>query len=392
MRRQLAAGLAAACLLLGACSGDDQPSADSTTDPTATASASTPAEAAAPSALPVSHPTRWLCHPSKSNDPCDAPLTTTVIRADGSRVERNLPTEAEPPIDCFYVYPTVSEATSDYAPLKVTPALRDVAVAHAAAFSGTCQVFAPVYRQGTVTKLINGRPGTPEKTERAYDDVRSAFHDYLNGEPERRFVLMGHSQGAFVLTRLIQEELDGDTPEAARLRERLVSALLIGAAPKTPPGQPVGGDLQRVPICTAPGERGCVVAYNSYASRPGPEAIFGRTDPNKGFDAVCTSPAALTGAGGDLQPMYPATRAPSFGGLGADVVDTTFVSLPGYLTGRCESRDGFAWLRIAVRENPNDVRPDELVEQLGPDWGLHAIDVSLALGNLVDLVRQQSVA
>jgi hypothetical protein len=33
-----------------------------------------------------------------------------------------------------------------------------------------------------------------------------------------------------------------------------------------------------------------------------------------------------------------------------------------------------------------------VTQTLGPAWGLHLADVSIALGNLVDLVRQQGEA
>jgi uncharacterized ferredoxin-like protein len=41
--------------------------------------------------------------------------------------------------------------------------------------------------------------------------------------------------------------------------------------------------------------------------------------------------------------------------------------------------------------NPGDHRP--VVHQvLGPRWGLHLVDINIALGNLVDLVDDQSKA
>ena len=39
---------------------------------------------------------------------------------------------------------------------------------------------------------------------------------------------------------------------------------------------------------------------------------------------------------------------------------------------------------------PGDTRPRVLPKSLGPAWGLHLVDVNVALGNLVDLVRTQS--
>ena len=48
--------------------------------------------------------------------------------------------------------------------------------------------------------------------------------------------------------------------------------------------------------------------------------------------------------------------------------------------------------------NPADPRVDDIVGDIGPaaqplaNWGLHLIDVNLAMGNLVDIVSQQSKA
>ena len=107
----------------------------------------------------------------------------------------------DPPVDCFYVYPTVSEATSDNAPLEVTDAEVRTVRAQAARFAASCRLFAPIYRQITRRGLVSGALGKPAARERAYDDVLSAFNDYLNTENRGRpFVLIGHSQGATVLT------------------------------------------------------------------------------------------------------------------------------------------------------------------------------------------------
>ena len=50
----------------------------------------------------------WLCRPGAS-DLCAAPVVATVVQSDGSRGTRVLQPNPAAPIDCFYVYPTVSE-------------------------------------------------------------------------------------------------------------------------------------------------------------------------------------------------------------------------------------------------------------------------------------------
>jgi hypothetical protein len=50
---------------------------------------------------------------------------------------------------------------------------------------------------------------------------------------------------------------------------------------------------------------------------------------------------------------------------------------------------GRAWLQVTADPRSGDSRP-VLPVRLGPDWGLHVVDVSIALGDLVALVRTQS--
>jgi hypothetical protein len=49
------------------------------------------------------------------------------------------------------------------------------------------------------------------------------------------------------------------------------------------------------------------------------------------------------------------------------------------------------WLQVTDIGGPTDTRP-RTRGSLPPTWGLHLGDVNLALGNLVDLVRQQAAA
>jgi hypothetical protein len=57
---------------------------------------------------PYARPESWRCRPGRS-DLCAAPVVATVIQSDGSRANRVFKPNPSAPIDCFYVYPTVSE-------------------------------------------------------------------------------------------------------------------------------------------------------------------------------------------------------------------------------------------------------------------------------------------
>lgn len=69
-----------------------------------------------------------------------------------------------------------------------------------------------MYRQVTIPGLVamfSCKP-IPISFDLAYTDVLAAFRNYLaNDNQGRGFVLVGHSQGAFHLSRLVKEEIDG---------------------------------------------------------------------------------------------------------------------------------------------------------------------------------------
>jgi hypothetical protein len=306
-------------------------------------------------------------------NPCEGGLDATVVGPGGTTTREAFRPAADPPVDCFYVYPTVSPAPTRNAPLRAGPAEIRTVRAQAARFAEVCRLYAPVYRQITSRGLATG--GLTDRAARrlAHADVVSAWHDYLahysNG---RRFVLIGHSQGTFELTQLVQEEIDG----YAALRARLVSALLIGGYVGVKPGQDTG-DLTNVPACRRAAQTGCVVAYNSYAGVPPAGSIFGR--PSSGREILCTNPAALAGGAAPLRPYLPADELdPGARGL---------VAFPGALRAECRTRAGVSWLDVTG--TTSQARQLLRTASARPAWGLHRADVSLALGDLVALVRAQ---
>ena len=61
-------------------------------------------------------------------------------------------------------------------------------------------------------------------------------------------MIIGHSQGTFVLRRLIAREIDGKA-----VSRRLVSAILLGGNVLVRRGSNVGGDFRRIPACRSLG-------------------------------------------------------------------------------------------------------------------------------------------
>src|SRR5262245_20700276 len=68
--------------------------------------APTPAPAATPPA-DYSNDANWLCRPGRT-DACTQDQTATVVAANGTLSREEFTPNPNAPIDCFYVYPTVS--------------------------------------------------------------------------------------------------------------------------------------------------------------------------------------------------------------------------------------------------------------------------------------------
>jgi hypothetical protein len=342
----------------------------------AVAGAPPPAKAAPSS---YADPDLWLCRPGRA-DACSGALTATVITADGARTQRTLPAAtAVPSIDCFYVYPTVSNEPTANSDRTVQPEETQVATYQFAAFGVQCRLFAPLYRQTTLAALQGKVQGADRAL--AYADVRDAWKSYLAHDNQGRgVVLIGHSQGAGLLTHLTAAEIDGQP-----VQRRLVSAILLGGRIMAPPGQLVGGTFKSIPLCDRADQAGCVVAYSTYLTPPGPGADgrFGGDGPD-GQDA-CVNPAASLGRD-TLRADFPAVgRLAEFG--------TTFLENPGQVLARCQRTDARNYLAISTTPGA-DVLAAELglVQSRLPTWGLHVLDVDIALGDLVELVGRQSAA
>ena len=342
-----------------------------------------PAAAAAP-AVDYAQPSSWLCRPGQA-DVCAEPLTSTVVSsADGARTRRTYAPDPAAPIDCFYVYPTVSQQPAGNADMTASPEVRHTAAEQFARFSTACRPFAPIYRQTTVPAMRGEAQGADR--ELAYGDVLAAWRAYLAHDNHGRgVVLIGHSQGASHLQRLIAEEIDGKPAQ-----QLLVSAILLGGNLQTAAGADVGGTFQHVGLCRSADQTGCVIAYSSYlaADPPGAEAYFGgATGP--GLAPVCVNPAALLGEA-SLEAELP-TR-----GEVARVLGTPLVENPGLISAACTSAGGRSFLAVSVKaEGAGAVvlaRALTALDARAPGWGLHALDVDLALGDLVRIVERQGAA
>lgn len=336
----------------------------------------------------------WLCMPGKPNNPCEATLTTTVIDASGKRTVETMTPAADPPIDCFYLYPTTSLETTINADLSISPELVTIATWQAAPFSKVCKAYAPVYPQLTIAALTGGEVNTAAMMT-AYSGALAAFDDYMaNYNKGRGIVFIGHSQGAMLLISLLEDRVD----TVPAVRKLLVSALLLGGSATTAPGKTTGGDFTDIPTCASSTQTGCVVGYSSFDATPPEDAMFGITAtatgmlrrPNPGEQLMCVNPAALGGMG-TMKPLIAASDMPRLTAQPPKPLPTTtFVTYPNAYSAECKTNSDGAWLQIS-RIGPAAAAPT-LVGTEGPTWGLHDFDVSLPLGNLLDLVGAESTA
>src|SRR5204863_4963774 len=100
-------------------------------------------------AAPASAEVKWLCRPGAEPNPCQGDQTTRYFEPDGSSHVEQVSVPANPPIDCFYVYPTVSNQPTPNATPTPDPEVRSIATYQAQRFSTRCRVFAPLYREVT---------------------------------------------------------------------------------------------------------------------------------------------------------------------------------------------------------------------------------------------------
>lgn len=334
----------------------------------------------------------WLCRPGLSGNVCAADLTATELLADGTKQTVPHQPSPQPKVDCFYVYPTVDLSMSaqnhtdfsDLAPMKRT------VMAQAARFSEVCAVYAPLYRQVTIGTYFAGAERRERFLQSAYSDVLDAFLHYMGQHNQgRKVVLVGHSQGADMIARLLRQIFDKDPT----MRERLLLALPVGGPVETEQGKLVGGSFENIPLCSRADETGCVVAFRSF--RSGGDTSRAIFPPPKGHAPACVSPIEP----GSTEPkplsrVYFPVDAQSKKLLhGIDDVTTPYVLFRNHYQASCQtSESGYRYLGVSTVNVDGDKRQQPLDLQdrrLNRGFGLHILDMQLAQGDLIDLIGKR---
>ena len=355
-----------------------------------------------------SNPALWLCKPGKTDDKCKIDLTATVIKANGKTSVEKFKAAKNPEIDCFFVYPTVSLDAGWQSDFDADKMEIDDIKLQFARFGSQCRQFAPIYRQTTLTALRVASGGTPPAGPRpaatvgGYNDVVDAWNWYLANENKGRgVVIIGHSQGAGVIARLIAAEVEGKPAQ-----QQFISGIILGSSVMVPEGKDVGGTYKTIPLCRAENQTGCVITYSSFRDTNPPPANSNFGKSRNGMVAACNNPANLATGKGTPEPYF-LTKGFLNGSGGATQpewttpakdIKTPFVKTPGLVSTECVHNGDFTYMQMHVNADPKDPRTDELAGEVqratGPDlaWGLHLIDFDHSMGDLVRIVKAQAKA
>lgn len=262
--------------------------------------------AAAPNAY--ADPAMWFVRPGLTDNPASwlpADLRPDAEKRGGPLAAQAAEPEALakplPPLPAtavFFVHPTSFMDRARWnAPLDDRDANHRTNIylrGLASAFNGAGTIWAPRYRQATLGAfLADDRVTAGKAIDAAYLDVELAFDQMLKEIPkEQPILLVGHSQGALHLTRLLKERVAGQP-----LAKRIAAAYVVGWPVSIDTDLPALG----LPACTAPDQSGCILSWVSFAEPADPEFVMTAYDASVGFDGrprqgtrmLCTNP--LTG-------------------------------------------------------------------------------------------------
>lgn len=336
-----------------------------------------------PPPVDYSDPTHWMCRPGVDDGTCSANLDALVVPPTGDRTPAPYKAAKAPPIDCFYVYPTASTDPTMFSDLK--PDREETRAVHgqAARLGAQCRLFVPIYHQFTAAALryemvssLRAAKLPKIDFDIPYRDILAAWRDYLKRDNKGRgVVLVGHSQGAMILKRLIADEIDGKPAQ-----KLLVGAYLAGNDDLTT------DSFKSIKPCVAMGQTGCLTAWSSYRVDYQGRRIFGGA--GSGKTAICVNPAAPGGGRGALKAYLPRPQL-------APQSDPPYVEMLGQLTAECVTDGAGSVLRIRIEPTQYADVLDYVFGRYAsasPGWGLHPLDISLVQGNMLDMIGAQATA
>jgi hypothetical protein len=218
----------------------------------------------------------WMCHPVlKTTDVArQQDLSVTVWNPDNT-IKTVINYNRDTLADIFYIYPTIDLHYNEFGNTPMDSIDRFLAQfvyrSQVGIYAQFGRVFVPYYRQAKLGVFTDASSSDStqlakaECMEIAYNDIDSAFSNYLkfynNG---RKIILMGHSQGAYLMRFLLRKRFDNDPS--------LLSQLVVAVSGGEPnyasvSGSRTGGSLQNIKTCPPPGsvqECGCVINWRTW--------------------------------------------------------------------------------------------------------------------------------
>ena len=340
--------------------------------------------------------TVWLCKPGQRPDPCSVSLATTVFSPTLHKLRVIHPArDAKPAIDCFYVYPTVTDQkTPQRRPATSTPRSARSRSTRRRATRSDCRVFAPMYRQVTLHGATRQRASSPrQRDDRRTATCVAAWRDVpAQVQPRPRLradrplaglvrAAAAHRQGDRCQARRAQAARVGDP--ARRQRDRSARQ---GRRRRLPahPGVPLGDPARlRHRLLDLRRSRRRPTACSG-ARRHGPRRCSAPTRPRSAAAPPRSTrlPDRAVRAGHAHRRRHQPARRP------AAAASTPWVSSRPAPTARAARRPAAP---VCCRSPPCDGAPTPTPVP-DPTWGLHLVDANIALGNLISVVHTEANA
>jgi hypothetical protein len=273
---------------------------------------------------------------------------------------------ARPGAATFYIHPTTYlEKDRWNAPLgdqesqdRATLFVRS----QASAFQFS-RVYAPKYRQAAFGAFLDTGKDARGALDLAYQDVSKAFERFLAQEPKGPIILVGHSQGALHLTRLLRERVAEDPA----LAKRVVAAYVVGWPVSKAADVPAMG----LPACDRRGQPGCILSWMSFGTPANIDPFVHVYDGTTGFtgakrqrgDLLCVNPITGDQNGKAQSSANAGTLVPT-----DDTLDDATLE-KGLVGAQCQG--GFLSLSFA------DDKPPALGPYVLPGNNYHVYDMAL---------------
>ena len=359
----------------------------------------------APSALAGKKPkkhvrdtTTWLCKPGLPDNPCEPGFSTTLLSPSGQITgTQDVKADRKRKIDCFYVYPTVSDHKTPIATSRSiqrsarSRSTRRRATASTAASSPRCTDRSPCRGSSAPGSRARSAADRLRRRARRLEELSAQVQPGPRRGPDRP--LPGQLRPAAADPQGGRPEADraqapGLGDPARRQRDRAAGSRRRRRLPAHPrlPSRNQTRLRHRVLDLQRPGARPTRSSGDrpSRAGRPG--------------DVLCTNPAAL--GGGSARTSTPSSpRSRSRPARRSAPATSARRRAPARRRDHAVGRARELRRRMLRRTTtPTSCRSARVARRPGaarvPDatWGLHLTDANIALGNLTDDVAVEAKA